>query len=72
MMDAWTMRLSSHSAAAFSGKQHHSRLPCTGQAPSRLYRDSQQRQNKKHKLVAHTATTDVADKREQYNKSMSE
>ncbi len=72
MIEAWTMRLTSHSAAAFSGKQHHCRPLHTVQAPSRHYTGPQQRQSKKHSYVTHAAPTGVADKREEYNKSMSE
>ncbi|CAL8464176.1 g3711 [Coccomyxa elongata] len=71
MMDTLTIRLSSHSAAAFSGKQHHIRLPGVVQAPSR-HNIKQQRRDKEHTFVAHAAATDVADKKEEYNKSMGE
>ncbi len=70
-MDASTIRLSSHSAAAFSGKQHHIRLPGVVQATSR-HNIKQRRRDKAHTFVAHAAATDVADKKEEYNKSMGE
>lgn len=75
-MDVWKMRQSSHATASFSGQHLHSTLPLATTAASRAFRGShrmKQEPSSKFKLLARAAaTSDVIDKKEQYNKSMGE